>query len=211
MFVNLISDQIGYTWVMLRSKSCSFLCIFSKNCCTLFCVCTVLESSVYCNTLNIVNFYVFIHFHACLVQINAFGFVCVACTGVNSSIFTPTLVWRAISFLRVSSTNYCIFLISTFETAPRWFWNITDGYCLGYPIFCWGSYQTKRFGGPTHPPPLLPPSSSTWSKLPPQRVIGEDGNNNNTNNTNNDDNNINKKKKEKRRDIRRRGIKIKEE
>ena len=63
---------------MLRSKSCSFQHVFSTNFCTLFCMHTMLDSSVYCNALNIVHFYV------CLVQITAFGFARVACSRLDS-------------------------------------------------------------------------------------------------------------------------------
>ena len=60
--------KIGYPLMILCSKCCLFIQTFSKSSCILFFTFTVLESSVYSNSQNIIRLYTF------LVQITTFGF-----------------------------------------------------------------------------------------------------------------------------------------
>ena len=101
-----------YTIIMKCYKFCSFLRSFSKSCCTLLFVHTVLESSVYFNSQNI------IHFYALLVKINLFCFACVECSIFDLILFTPPLVQRVGSFLCVFSTNCFIFSYFQFSKLP---------------------------------------------------------------------------------------------
>lgn len=95
------ASQSVYPLLMYHYIYISFLWNFNTNSCTVFCVRTVLESSVYCNTLNLVYVYAF------LVKITEFWFAhisCVyTCTRVNFILCTPPFVWRMIYFLRVFS------------------------------------------------------------------------------------------------------------
>ena len=72
----------------------------------------MLDSSVYCNTQNIIRFYAF------LVHISAFGFAFVSCLIVESVLCTVPLVQTTGSFLRILVKNYCIFFVFNFWKYP---------------------------------------------------------------------------------------------
>ena len=75
-------------------------------------MCTVLKSSVYYTSQNIIHLYLF------LVQITEFLFVRIAHSKVDSIICTPPPVWRASSFLRIFCTNCWIIFIFNFWNFP---------------------------------------------------------------------------------------------
>ena len=68
---------------------------FCTSCCTLFCMSTVLESSVYYNDQNIVYLY------GILLQMTSFGFTRVVHLRVDSILCTPPLVRGGSSFLHI--------------------------------------------------------------------------------------------------------------
>ena len=110
IFMNITKK--AYTWITLTYKFCSFLRIFSTSWCTLFHTRTVPEISVCCNAQNI------IHFYALLVKNTSFGFPHISWLIIYPILCTPSLVWRASSFLRVLSANYCILSIFNYRNCP---------------------------------------------------------------------------------------------
>ena len=88
-------SKIGCMRIMLTPRVCSFLRIFSKICCTHFCMSTALESGVYYNHQNVIIFYTL------LVKISAFGFANVSWLIVYLILYTLPLILPASSFIRV--------------------------------------------------------------------------------------------------------------
>ena len=114
---------------MLCYKFHPFLRIFTTSCLILFHTLTVLEGSIYYNTQN------FIHFQTFLLQITAFGFANTVCSRVHYILCTPPLFQGISLFLRVLSTNYCIFSIFNIPKCPARFLKLHQSFPLCYHAF----------------------------------------------------------------------------